>query len=224
MFSLQPELLDKRRFSYAHSYLGDVARAEGDLAEARIEYQEALRLDQETGNKGDAAEITVALTDLSVEEGRPGDAEASIRHALAEFEAEKLADDRIWAQVVLTQALLSQGQTAEAQNEVGHVKVIAGKSQNRDVRLLTAITAGRVNTALGKYGSAKSNLQAVFAEAAKYGFVGRQFEARLGIGECEMKSGHVAAGRARLVSLEKDATSKGFLLIAHKAHAAASAS
>jgi hypothetical protein len=36
-----------------------------------------------------------------------------------------------------------------------------------------------------------------------------------------MKSGKTTAGRARLAALEKDATAKGFLLIARKAHAAA---
>ena len=36
-----------------------------------------------------------------------------------------------------------------------------------------------------------------------------------------MKSGDTAAGRLRLKALEKDATAKGFLLIARKAQAAA---
>jgi hypothetical protein len=36
-----------------------------------------------------------------------------------------------------------------------------------------------------------------------------------------MKSGKTASGMARLKSLEKDATAKGFLLVAHKAKAAA---
>ena len=37
-----------------------------------------------------------------------------------------------------------------------------------------------------------------------------------------MKAGARDAGRARLVALEKDATAKGFLLIARKAHDAGS--
>lgn len=43
---------------------------------------------------------------------------------------------------------------------------------------------------------------------------------QLALGEIEMKSGKAAAGRARLEALEKDATAKGFLLIARKAAAA----
>jgi hypothetical protein len=46
------------------------------------------------------------------------------------------------------------------------------------------------------------------------------FEAQLALGEIEMKLGQTDAGRTRLVTLEKDTSAKGFLLIAHKAHAA----
>ena len=41
------------------------------------------------------------------------------------------------------------------------------------------------------------------------------------LGEIEMKSGKTASGMANLKSLEKDATARGFLLIADKAKAAA---
>jgi hypothetical protein len=53
--------------------------------------------------------------------------------------------------------------------------------------------------------------------ATKHGFVPEQLEARLALGEIEMKSGASDAGRARLAALEKDAQAKGFLLIARKA-------
>lgn len=53
------------------------------------------------------------------------------------------------------------------------------------------------------------------------GFLDFEFEARLALGEIELASGQVAAGRARLETLEKEATAKGFLLIARQAAAAA---
>jgi hypothetical protein len=48
-----------------------------------------------------------------------------------------------------------------------------------------------------------------------------QFEARLALGEMEMKSGDAAGGQTRLEALEKDATSRDFLLMVRKARAAA---
>ena len=43
-----------------------------------------------------------------------------------------------------------------------------------------------------------------------------EFAARLGLGEVEIASGRAAAGRARLETLQKDATAKGFLLVARQ--------
>ena len=64
-------------------------------------------------------------------------------------------------------------------------------------------------------------LDAVLAEAKKYGYLIYEYQARLALGEAEMKSGKTAAGRARLIALDKDATRAGFLLIARKAEKAA---
>jgi len=64
-------------------------------------------------------------------------------------------------------------------------------------------------------------LEAAVAELSKVHRVSDQFEAQLALGEIEMKSGKPASGRPRLAALEKEATTKGFLLIARKAHIAA---
>ena len=66
-------------------------------------------------------------------------------------------------------------------------------------------------------GHASESLEAVLAEALKTRMIPQQFEARLALGEIELKSGKTPKGRARLVALEKDANDKGFLLIARKA-------
>lgn len=83
-----------------------------------------------------------------------------------------------------------------------------------------AITAARVRAALGKPAEATKSLDATLAEAAKFGFVKYQYEARLARGEIEMQSGEAAAGRAQLARLQHEAKAKGFLLIARKAAAA----
>jgi hypothetical protein len=54
--------------------------------------------------------------------------------------------------------------------------------------------------------------------------VSYEFEIRLALGEIEMKSGKRSSGTDRLKSLERDATAKGFLLVARKAKAASTQS
>ena len=56
----------------------------------------------------------------------------------------------------------------------------------------------------------------MLAEAKKYGYLNYEYQARLALGEVEIKSGKPAAGRARLAALHQDATGAGFLLIARK--------
>ena len=98
----------------------------------------------------------------------------------------------------------------------------AEKIQNEEVQLKLALAAASVRVASGKpsdQAAASDRLEAVLARANKHDFVRYQFEARLALGQLEVKSG--TNGRARLAELEKDARAKGFLLIARKAAAAA---
>jgi hypothetical protein len=64
---------------------------------------------------------------------------------------------------------------------------------------------------------ARRDLFAILKEAKQTALLEYQFEARLELGKNEMKSGETIAGAAYLQTLQKDATSKGFLLIARKA-------
>jgi hypothetical protein len=61
----------------------------------------------------------------------------------------------------------------------------------------------------------------VLAEATAASVVDVQFKARLAIGQLEMASGQTEAGRQRLRALAREASAKGFRLIARKARAAA---
>jgi hypothetical protein len=53
--------------------------------------------------------------------------------------------------------------------------------------------------------------------ASHYGYAAFELDARLHLGEVEMRSGKASAGQARLRQLRDDARSKGFLLVASKA-------
>jgi hypothetical protein len=59
-------------------------------------------------------------------------------------------------------------------------------------------------------------LNRALEDAAKFDFVIYQFDARLMLGEIEIKSGKIPAGRNRLETLKKDADAKQYLLIARK--------
>jgi hypothetical protein len=95
---------------------------------------------------------------------------------------------------------------------------LAIKSQDRTVSFSVRIAFARVRAALGKPAEARTILKTTLAEAMKCGFVNYQMDAGLALGEIEMKFGKTSTGHARLAILEKEATAKGFLRIARKAH------
>jgi len=128
-------------------------------------------------------------------------------------------DDQLVALVVLARALLAQGRTSEAQKEM-HDATWLKQRASRELRLKTGIVEARIRYASDDSVKATQELDSLLSEATQFGIVPEQLEARLALGEIQMKSGKPSVGRTRLEALEKEATAKGFLLIARKAVAA----
>ena len=217
------ETNDKHEWAYALFGMASVIERQGDLVTARHRHEEALAIRKEIGEKGTEAESLLALADLTIEEGHPEDGEALARKALNEFQTEKLKDDEVMAHSVLARSLLAQHKLAEARKQIDLAAGLAARSPVVEARLDYAIAAARVKGATGSVGEAVKSIEAALAEAGKHGYVAYQYEARFALGELEMRSGSIRAGRMRLNALEKDARAKGFLLIARKAAAASTA-
>jgi tetratricopeptide (TPR) repeat protein len=165
-----------------------------------------------------AAYYELSLASLSLEEGRPSEAEALARKAVEQFQTEHVAGSEAKARTVLAKSFLAQGEPGKAQEAIAGAVELAGKSQS--LRLDVDIASASVRAAMGNFAEAKKSLRATLAGAKKDGILRYQLEARLVLGETEMKSGHSVAGHAQLEALERDATAHGFGLIARKAAAA----
>jgi len=214
---------DKRHRGLALFYLGGLLGWKGSLDQARAKYQDALAVRNAMGDQAGVAESRTSLAELAIEEGHAEDAEALVRQASEMFRKQHNFDDDMWANAVLARALLAQGRGAEAAKEIDAAGAVAAKLQNEEVRLKFGLAAASVRAASGAptdVAAAARSLEATLAEAAKQGYVPYQYEARLALGELEIKSGHAAAGRARLETLEKEAKARGFGLIGREAGAA----
>ncbi|MFY9530847.1 MAG: protein kinase [Candidatus Acidiferrales bacterium] len=218
--TLSREISDKSITGYALYGLAGVSLLKGALTEARKQCLDSLKIREEIGEKASAAESQVALAELEMEEGQPREADVSARQAIEEFRAEKLADSEFMAQAVLVRALLAQDKNADAEKEIDRLASPVARSQYAEARLKFRMAAARARAAMHRNEDAEKDLEGVLAEATQLGLSQYQFEARLALGENEMKSRKTAAGRAHLEALERDATAKGFLLIARKARAA----
>lgn len=203
---------DKRFSVVSLQALGDVALAQGDLQEARTKYEEAMVLGRQLGDKADVATLQAALAGITIEEGRPPEAEPVLRAAIQELRTDGYASGEATAETLLIRALLDQNKPRDAQKVTDRLGQVAPG-------LTTAVMVARVQAALGESADAIRGLESVLRVPQK-GDVGDLFEARLALGEIEMKSGKTGVGRAHLAAVEKDAATKGFGLIARKAASA----
>jgi eukaryotic-like serine/threonine-protein kinase len=218
------ELADKSGSAYARFGLGNVLTEQDNLTEARKSLEETLATRVAIGES--TAESRLALADLALDEGRPMDSEADARAAAEEFRTKGVVDQEARAEAVLARSLLAQGKLARATESISRATSLAGQVKDPALRLPVEIEVGiaaaRIQAASGKQrdqATAMTSLGQRLTEATRNHLTKLLFEAALALGETEIESGKATAGRARLQALEKDATARGFLLIARQAAA-----
>ncbi len=217
--ALARETQDKSAAAEVLASIGNLRETQGDLAGAGKSYEEALAMRKEIGEKGGIADSRLSLASLMIEQGHPAGTESPARDAAQEFHQEKSAIAEEAALAVLARSLLLQGKTQAAAETIDKAQKLAAKNEERASRTTIAILAARTDAASGATKAAEASLASLLSEAVVLGDVPTQLEVRLALGEVEMKSGKVDSGRARLATLQKDATAQGFLLIARKAAA-----
>jgi eukaryotic-like serine/threonine-protein kinase len=205
---------------FALDGLGHVALYAGNLDDARKTFEESFRLRAKIDEKQTVAETQVHLGEVFIEQGQPSAAEKQIQDAMQEFQKEDDVDEQILAGATLAEAYLAEGKIPDALVAIGGCEKLAAKSVDLDSFFELGISAGSVYAAARQWDKSKERLRSTIEKASHMGYLHFEMEALLALGEVEMNSGQAAEGRALLVHLEKDATARGFLLIARKAHAA----
>jgi tetratricopeptide (TPR) repeat protein len=219
---LSRTISDKRAYAWGLANLGSILSEQGQLPEARANYEQALRIQNDSREKSAAAYTRLALADLAVNDGTPSEVDLpQLREVVNVFAGEKAIDGEIAGHAVLARVLLAQGSAEDAWREVQALNSVVGESQTFEAHLDAEITTARVLAATGKAAKASAGLQAAVTKAKKAGFLAEVYNARLALGEIEMKSHPSGATRSRLKQLAREAHRKGFELIALRAAAAA---
>jgi eukaryotic-like serine/threonine-protein kinase len=215
------QIQQKREMAYALYGLGQVLVARGDLATARERHEEALGMRNQIGEAGTAAESRLAIAELSFDGGHPTEAASLAQQVAGEFRKEGETELEAAAHAIAARSLLVAERPGDAAREIDKADQLLRGTEDREARFLVGIDRARVRAAQANAPEAIAELKPIMAEATKYGYLGYEFEARLALGEIEMKSGHATEGRAHLASLAKEAQAKDFALIARKAREAA---
>jgi serine/threonine protein kinase/tetratricopeptide (TPR) repeat protein len=214
---------EKRLLSTTLSTLGFLLEDEGKLDQAERDYKEGVRIANEIGEQVDTSEARTNLAEFFLSAGRPGESEALVRQAISVFQEAKSKDDETWASAVLARGLLAQGKTDEAARVINSVTIKGADTGTRFEFILALVRVRAASRKPEDQRAARKSINSMVAETTRDGFKEYELEARLALGEIEMKSNQAETGRRMLAALEKEARSRGFALIADKAAAAAKA-
>jgi eukaryotic-like serine/threonine-protein kinase len=220
------EIGSKDLSGYALHLLGEVHSVKDDVAAARKSHSEAMTLRKEIGDERGMADSELALAWLAFEAAQFEAAESGARTAADQFHKLKMTPNEGLARALLARALLARGKSTDARASAEQALALMKESEDTSARLGVTIDVARVKLASrapGDVAEALSMLERAVADATHDGLTGRRLEATLALAEAELRSGRIAAGRARLGTLRTDAAAKGFSVIARKAAAAARA-
>ena len=206
--------------------LGEALEAQGDLAGARSQVEQTLAIRQKMGAQELAAESQAELAALDLEEGRTEQAGSLIRSALAEFDKEKSDPDSSTTYTLLSRALLMQGEVDEARKAAQRGADLSLTSSDPALRLPAQIQQARVDMASTKDEKANSasafrRLNSVIATAKRLGYYNLESEARLALGQLELKTDS-SLGRKQLKALAAETRNHGYELVARHAEEAMS--
>jgi len=138
------------------------------------------------------------------------------------YEANKTPGGEAAANLLLARTLLANGQVSEAREKVDQAARVASETHDRELALSAAVASARVRASSREpkdVREALAILRNLVSTAGESTFAEQLYEARLALGEIELKSADKTVGRSDLEALQKEASSQGFQLIAQKAAA-----
>jgi tetratricopeptide (TPR) repeat protein len=192
---------------------------EGDLPGAAAHCQEALALSRAAGSKMRDAGARLTCLRVVIEQGQFEEA-ARTAQSLAEFyvtEGRPNATSLVY--LLSSQAYLGAENLAEARRAFDRVDRVEATRYSIATRWRYATTAARIRAADAP-AEAVAALRAVVDEATKSGYLSLAYETRLHLAQAERRANQPDAARAGLERLKKDASGKGFRLVARRATAA----
>jgi DNA-binding winged helix-turn-helix (wHTH) protein/tetratricopeptide (TPR) repeat protein len=200
--------------------LARVELAEGDLGSARQHLEEAFRTSSSLGVALIAASIRVDLARLALFDNRPSEAVSQAREAAEWFRRRELNDDQAQALSLLAEGLLQGGHSSAARDPAERARALSERSENLEVQVAVTTSVARIDAAAGSAKGAQGHLLWAVEQATKVGLVPAGLEVRLALGLVQLGATDPPAGRKQLEAVLRDATQRGFKLVAGRAGAA----
>jgi tetratricopeptide (TPR) repeat protein len=215
------EIGERNREALQLSSLAIVYKWQGRVDEAENLAQQAIAILQEVGETNVRGQVRQNLALIQMEAGKLADAENSIRLAIAEHRQGNDLGSLSLARSNLAEILVAQGKWEEAgealeeSSKIAHWGVPIGENLASGV-----LTRARLYAASGRFQEAKREARRASVQAMSMDEGSMYMKTLLVSGEIELQSGNRIAGRQRLEQLAREASGKGFGLIADQARKA----
>ncbi len=215
------EIGERNREALQLTNLAIVYKWQGRLEEAESLVQKAVAILDEIGETNVRGQARQNLALIQMEAGKLNDAEKSIRLAIVDHHQGNDPGSVSLSKSVLAQVLAIEGKLAEAQqtleeaNEIVHWSRPIGENLAFD-----ALTRARLNAGKGRFMDAKREARRASSLALSMDEGSMYMKALLVSGEIELQSGNQATGQQQLERLAREASGKGFGLIAVQARKA----
>lgn len=210
---------DRSKVAIALLSLGRALRLQGNVADAISAESQAISAFEQIGDNQSAARARLTFAELLFDQGQLRQAQASANSAAEEFVKARAARDAALAYSVLASILLGEGELPAARDASEKAVNYLSKCSDREAELRVAMSTARVQALAGGLArdAVTKSFQEIASKADRLGFVPYELEPRLALAEVEVGLGDRANARTELEALRKEATHRGFGLIALKA-------
>ncbi len=195
---------------------GSIEMAENNLIAAKKDYEDGLQLQESLGLKANAAYTRMALARLAIQEQRFADAQKLAADAATELAAEKDSNGEAEARALGAEVKVALKDAVGAQAELAAATNLIQGSTDEKTKLRIELAKSRLALLLGRNAEAIAGFGNVEKKARESGWVTFAFEAKLALGQAEMKSGN-ANGKLLLAELSRDAKTRGLTLLSEEA-------
>lgn len=198
--------------------LASVLLAEGRLDEADRLVQGTLAAHRKAGEEDAAAQTRMSLALVRNEQGRPAEGLALARQSAQAFAAMHQSGNTALAFAIGALAEIGLHQNAAAAVDCEQARAAIRNNRQNQPNLFVLLAQARVEAAAGHFNEARSLAEAARARAEKARAFASVLEARLVLGEIDLREPAAAdLGMKRLQALAREARARSYLLIAHKA-------
>jgi DNA-binding winged helix-turn-helix (wHTH) protein/tetratricopeptide (TPR) repeat protein len=198
--------------------LATVLLAEGRLDEADRLFRSTLVARRKLGDEDAAAQTRMNLALVRTEQGHPAEGLALARQSAQAFAAMHQSGNTALALATGALAEIGLHQNAAAAADCERARTALRDNRQNQANLFVLLAQARVEAAGGHLAAARSLAEAARARAGKARSLASVLEARLVLGEIDLREPAAAGGgMERLQALAREAKAKSFFLIARKA-------